>query len=571
MKKLLLLLILSFFSTQGLSASCPDGSEPTKTVSADGSYFEYKCPVPDGKAVSYNDNHELPSRVIPNDATISLYEDRKMSFLKNRRNQGRIYSIKPKGNAVQFVNEVNLPSSNLEHQLSEGFLLSYLFYDDGVIKYNGKAADGRFNRDITDETVFFTHSTGKSITSYIVGHAICEGYISSIDEVIDWPLMKNTLYQGQPLRNLLNFTAGDRHTVDAKKRHYIMGSSTHHRSMGLDTIAKLLDGTEAKGDEVFYNNVLSDIIANYIIFKAGENYDDLMRNVFQDKVKIEHEVTYEKHKKFRQYFASYSYQMTRLDFLRVAEAMMRDYQDKTCVGKYLIDSQKQAAQWNKYRPYTDDANLWLHNYAKKYGAQFYFDFHGMDGRNIMATDGYLGQNMLIDLDNSRIVITNSAAPAWDVETYMLNVIKDGKLPNDAIVVLIFSSVAIPKKHDLLTSIEVSDAFDGSYSFKISNSYGGGISSKRLGNGYIEINNGIMTVAKEGRTLRTGSEDLYDSFEGRIDKKGNITSMLKIAPQCGNFDLQDLEFIGNIDSQLKYICGEYLDVDFEVILKLGEKE
>ena len=43
MKKLLLLLILSFFSTQGFAASCPDGSEPTKTVSADGTYFEYKC------------------------------------------------------------------------------------------------------------------------------------------------------------------------------------------------------------------------------------------------------------------------------------------------------------------------------------------------------------------------------------------------------------------------------------------------------------------------------------------------------------------------------------------------
>jgi hypothetical protein len=128
-----------------------------------------------------------------------------------------------------------------------------------------------------------------------------------------------------------------------------------------------------------------------------------------------------------------------------------------------------------------------------------------------------------------------------------------------------------KPTELFTTIEASDAFDGRYSYKISNSYGGGISSKRLGNGYIEINNGIMTIAKEGRTLVTGSEDLYDSFEGRIDKKGNITSMLKIAPQCGNFDLQDLEFIGNIDSQLKYICGEYLDVDFEVILKLGEKE
>jgi hypothetical protein len=43
MKKLLLLLILSFFSIQGYAASCPDGSDPVKSVSADGSYFEYKC------------------------------------------------------------------------------------------------------------------------------------------------------------------------------------------------------------------------------------------------------------------------------------------------------------------------------------------------------------------------------------------------------------------------------------------------------------------------------------------------------------------------------------------------
>ena len=43
MKKLLLLLILSFFSIQGFAAGCPDGSEPVKSVSADGSYYEYNC------------------------------------------------------------------------------------------------------------------------------------------------------------------------------------------------------------------------------------------------------------------------------------------------------------------------------------------------------------------------------------------------------------------------------------------------------------------------------------------------------------------------------------------------
>ena len=43
MKKLLLLLILSFFSIQGFAGSCPDGSEPVKSVSADGTYFVYNC------------------------------------------------------------------------------------------------------------------------------------------------------------------------------------------------------------------------------------------------------------------------------------------------------------------------------------------------------------------------------------------------------------------------------------------------------------------------------------------------------------------------------------------------
>ena len=41
--KLLLLLILSFCSAQGFAGSCPDGSEPVKSVSEDGTYFVFNC------------------------------------------------------------------------------------------------------------------------------------------------------------------------------------------------------------------------------------------------------------------------------------------------------------------------------------------------------------------------------------------------------------------------------------------------------------------------------------------------------------------------------------------------
>ena len=43
MKKLFLFLILSFFSVQSFAAGCPDGSEPVKSISDDGTYFVFNC------------------------------------------------------------------------------------------------------------------------------------------------------------------------------------------------------------------------------------------------------------------------------------------------------------------------------------------------------------------------------------------------------------------------------------------------------------------------------------------------------------------------------------------------
>ena len=395
---------------------------------------------PGGEAVNYTRGAELPQDVRPNDATISLYQDKRIRFIERRRSQGRLYTVDPKGNGSTLRFEPNLKSATLDRELSDGYLLSYLFYENGAIKYDGRAKDGRFAQDVNNEILFYTHSTGKSITSYIVGHAICEGYIDSIDEQIDWPLMSKTLYQGQPLIDLLNMRAGDKHTIDEEKSHYVMGSTKHHRDMGLDTIAELLAGTEKRGRNLFYNNFLTDVVANYLVYRAGDNYHDLMRRVFQEKVQIAYPVSYEKHRQTLtnnypseyygqlQTLASYSYFMTRLDFLRVAEAMMRDYQNDTCVGKYLKDIQNRAEPWYRGRNDGPKARLWINNFAQSYGGKFYFNFVGMGGRNIFGTEGYNGQNMLIDMDNSRIVITNSAATAWDTKALMLDVIRDGRLP-----------------------------------------------------------------------------------------------------------------------------------------------
>ena len=392
------------------------------------------------QAVQYENFSEIPESARPNNATIALYEDNRRIFLQRLISGGNAYRIRPAGNAVPFQEDLLPANPTIEQELSDGYLLSYLYYEDGVIRYNGLPPTERFNPAVDDQTLFFTHSTGKSIVSYIVGHAICEGYIQSADEVIDWPMMQNTVYDGQTLKDLLNMNAGDSHVV-TNGASRVIGADQHHRDMGIDTIASYLQGTERRGSAVFYNNVLTDIIASYVAYRSGDNYDALLREVFQNKIRIEHDVYFELHRMTQtngewspylgdmQTRASYSFQMTRGDFLRVAEAMMRDYQQQTCVGQYLREAQNSAVEWPKYRPRNDNAHLWIHNYAARYGSQFYFEFHGMRDRNIIATEGYNGQNIMVDLDNSRIVITNSAATGWDQRTFVLNVIRDGELPS----------------------------------------------------------------------------------------------------------------------------------------------
>jgi hypothetical protein len=65
MKKLLLILVLSIFSIQSYAGSCPDGSEPVKSISDDGTYFVFNCsePVSTSEASSPRSSKLLPDKL----------------------------------------------------------------------------------------------------------------------------------------------------------------------------------------------------------------------------------------------------------------------------------------------------------------------------------------------------------------------------------------------------------------------------------------------------------------------------------------------------------------------------
>ena len=190
MKKLFLLLILSLISTQGLTASCPDGSEPTKTVSADGSYFEYKC-----------------------NAEEKLLRDSRNTWYQpgsypewDQWKSSQMHEIKGAPNYYRFDSNLRTDNDVLDEfkNNDENGIISYLLFEDNKIVIDEVDMPPKIINGMLP-----SNSVGKSFVSYVTGHAICQGYISSVDEVMDWDLLDNTLYEDQVLIDILNMATGD--------------------------------------------------------------------------------------------------------------------------------------------------------------------------------------------------------------------------------------------------------------------------------------------------------------------------------------------------------------------------
>ena len=85
--------------------------------------------------------------------------------------------------------------------------------------------------------------------------------------------------------------------------------------------------------------------------------------------------------------------------------MMDDYQNNTCVGKYLKEIYDRKIPKNIN--HDGDKSEPLFNRTYSYGGQFHLDYPGLKKRIVFGMGGYGGQAILIDVENSRIVVVNS--------------------------------------------------------------------------------------------------------------------------------------------------------------------
>jgi len=318
--------------------------------------------------------------------------------------------------------------------LAETGLVSYLFYEDGKIKVDAKSPKNRFGDMFNDGTQLRSNSVGKNMVSYVLGHAICAGYIKDVNEKMDWWVLKDTLYENQRLQNLINMRSGDHNHVGFRGliNHSGRRNGNPNNYSILEIMSNEINETKASSNKKFhYNGLQPNIVINYIRHKLGteDEYLEFLNDIFNKKIGVENDVWFAKRNRYSDYevdgLSKSTFFASRYDYLRIAKSMLEDWNNDTCVGQYL-----KTVYENREHKGTVFLKTKSPNYpfgtTTGYGGFFHTDYKGYWGNpNILIMDGYGGQMIWINFDDNRIVVTNAIHSSYDWKNIVADVVKNG--------------------------------------------------------------------------------------------------------------------------------------------------
>ena len=389
----------------------------TTTLPEDAGVYEY----------SGGQGYMLPQRAFPepNTATLSFYTNR---YLNDHFGFSR-YAIQPSEDA-RPIGEATSTNSFLNQEIEQGALLSYLFYSDGELVYDALIDDSNRNFYLTNRTPLVSWSVGKSLTSYLLGHAICEGFIESLDaNVSDWPLVKNTVYENQRLIDLVNMRAGDSHLV-SDKGHF-NGFFNSDRHPNLHSIRSFrdneLEGTKPSSRIWNYNGLATNVVLNYIIYRTPGDFEDWVNRIFHENIRNSGVVMILSNRAYDEEDgnARFVFYANRYDYLRIGLSVLEHWNKNTCFGNYLKEVYQRAERLPEpdkpaHQPIT----------VSKYGGYFWSGYRGLEARKILGMNGYGGQNIIVDFDTNRVVVTNSVHVTYDWKALVYDAIKYGEIRKD---------------------------------------------------------------------------------------------------------------------------------------------
>jgi len=273
----------------------------------------------------------------------------------------------------------------------------------------------------TDRDRLISQSMAKSITGMLVGIAISEGAIKSIDDTAETyvPGLKGTEYGATPLRALLHMSSGvefgeqaeegkgsgrdlDRLWVDMVRKHWFSNKGT------VASIAQFNRRIAPPGTQFHYASIETDVLGLVLRYATGKSLSDYLQEKVWQPIGTEADAKW--------LIDAEGYEVAHGFF----NAVLRDYarlarllaHDGAWEGKQII-----PAQWmvDATTVRASDGYLAKAEGGFGYGYQVYL-FPG--SRRQFALLGYLGQRILVD-PPSKLVMVQTAVDEKSPEIWRL--------------------------------------------------------------------------------------------------------------------------------------------------------
>ena len=430
MKKLLGIVVLGLL----LSSNAFADSEKCKSLTKYSNHWYYnKCDelnsLKSSKVkTSENKQNSLKSskvktwknRQIPSDYKRPNLETLRYHFLAyNKRGRSNQFYTKPSSQptALKFnlQKEPKIIKKIVKKMQSTG-LISYLMYEDGEIVIDQLSPPERFGDLIDNDTMIYSMSLGKSLGGYLMGHAICKGYINSLSSTLaDWPIMKGTLLETATVQDVINASTGDQKYI----MDHILSSGRDIGDLTIASIAKKELANTKPGKKRFnYSQFSPNVALNYISFKTGHKFSSFINNVLKDHVGLAGRLEFNGTGIESKGVIQSNFKATRYDTLRIGIAILNDWNSGTCIGNYLKDVYANSISKGQDIGFGD-------GYSKSYAGFFHTNYPGIRDA-VMGMDGYGGIGLLINFDDNRIVYTHAVHRNYNYKSLVLKAIDKGK-------------------------------------------------------------------------------------------------------------------------------------------------
>ena len=613
MRPLLLLFILSFFSAQSYAGSCPDGSEPVKSVSADGTYFVFNC----GGGNEQASSSDKTSKVDSAKSGISIENDPNIDFFKPPQKPyptGKLYWFGRYWQMADFNNDgysdvlyIGTMNPNNVEVTGE---------DTGGICGGGACKGGKplpslylgdANKQLTYSPELIIDNREDSGMS--LGRQLLVADYNN-DKVLDFYVADHGVGTHDGVRDSYFLSQSNGTWVESSETHLSHSNFVvfdHGGATGdidndgdMDVVITELNGKTGTALWCLINDGTGYLnkrkcggIFAFALELAdidGDGYLDVLlgahefeNNSFTGIVWNDGSGNFPKHSKT-------SLPQHKKKWGSVPEVSAADLDNDgdldivySRAGKLYVGTAVQIIENLGNKNFKDHGIFPLveapDDYVPVHEGNEWNDYIEAIRFRDLDKDGdidlYLSSSMsrktngMVLLNqgdfNFELLLPNVAKKYVTIDYKAPAPVSEEQKAEEQAVLDELAEFEAELEAELAEENKSSLLFDGRYSFDLFR-YSDDESEQKVGSGFLEIRNGEVIIDKDNSDLSTGSKDLYDSFGGQVNKTGKVLASMTLDVLNGKNVSEFYEFNGSIKG--KKLWGKTAFINsFKVVMNL----